>query len=304
MSDYSVDHLWRLLESLERRENPYEHCEGRGIVIPAGGRYLPSAYLCCRMLRELGCQLPIQLWHLDEEELHINPTPFHQLDVETVNAEHRLQRKRSTSVRAGWKLKPLAVAHSDFAEVLLLDADNFPLKNPEKLFDTRAFRNSTAIFWPDFYSFGDEAWAIKPWAWDTLRLPKREQAELEAGQVLINKKKAWKAMQVTLHMNRHHGFYYDMVWGDKDTYLLAWLVTQTPYRVIPHRPDVIDHPSLKEVRTHYTFKGNPLFQHARKWTLPLDDNPETNAYRFEDACFNWLRYYEAFNLMNHLSVSR
>jgi hypothetical protein len=43
---------------------------GRGIVIPAGGaKYFTPAWVCASMLRHLGCQLPIQFWHLGEDEL-------------------------------------------------------------------------------------------------------------------------------------------------------------------------------------------------------------------------------------------
>ena len=44
--------------------------EGRGIVIPGGGaRYFPCAWICIRTLREQGCCLPIELWHLGPDEM-------------------------------------------------------------------------------------------------------------------------------------------------------------------------------------------------------------------------------------------
>src|SRR5439155_27024498 len=42
----------------------------RGIVICGGGpKHFPNAWVCIRMLRHVGCSLPIQLWHLGSEEL-------------------------------------------------------------------------------------------------------------------------------------------------------------------------------------------------------------------------------------------
>src|SRR5205085_2739777 len=42
----------------------------RGIVICAGGpRYLPCAWVCIKMLRHVGCELPIEIWHLGPAEL-------------------------------------------------------------------------------------------------------------------------------------------------------------------------------------------------------------------------------------------
>ena len=44
--------------------------DGRGIVIPGGGmRYFTCAWVCIRMLRSLGCTLPIELWHCGPEEM-------------------------------------------------------------------------------------------------------------------------------------------------------------------------------------------------------------------------------------------
>lgn len=34
--------------------------------------------------------------------------------------------------------------------MLLLDADNQPLRNPEPLFDAEAFRTTGGLFWPDW----------------------------------------------------------------------------------------------------------------------------------------------------------
>jgi len=43
---------------------------GRGIVICAGGtRLFTCGYVCARMLRFVGCRLPIQFWHLGDQEM-------------------------------------------------------------------------------------------------------------------------------------------------------------------------------------------------------------------------------------------
>src|SRR6185436_7507610 len=40
------------------------HYSGRGIVIGASGlKYFVCAWVCLRMLRHLGCKLPVELWH-------------------------------------------------------------------------------------------------------------------------------------------------------------------------------------------------------------------------------------------------
>ena len=36
-------------------------------------------------------------------------------------------------------------------QVLMLDADNIPLLNPEALFDAEPFASAGCLFWPDFW---------------------------------------------------------------------------------------------------------------------------------------------------------
>ena len=65
-------------------------------MIPGGGqRYFPSAYVCVRSIRENGCELPIEMWHLGEGE--IDPTmrqAVEPLGVKLVDA-HEVQEAPS-----------------------------------------------------------------------------------------------------------------------------------------------------------------------------------------------------------------
>jgi len=57
-------------------------------------------------------------------------------------------------IPGAWKnfhLKAAALIASSFAEVLYLDSDNVPLRDPEYLFDSPAYQeNGRAVFWPDY----------------------------------------------------------------------------------------------------------------------------------------------------------
>ena len=49
---------------------PARRFRGRGIVICGGGaKYFPCAWVAVKMLRHLGCTLPIELWHLGAREM-------------------------------------------------------------------------------------------------------------------------------------------------------------------------------------------------------------------------------------------
>ena len=69
--------------------------------------------------------------------------------VECVNAQE-VEKKYPRRMTGGWELKPYAIIHSRFAEVLLLDADNVPIGDPSFLFDEPAYQKTGAIFWPDY----------------------------------------------------------------------------------------------------------------------------------------------------------
>ena len=68
--------------------------------------------------------------------------------VEVVNAETVLHRYPAT-IAGAWPLKPYAIAHSRFREVLSLDADTVPLADPAAILDWDLYRESGLLFWPD-----------------------------------------------------------------------------------------------------------------------------------------------------------
>ena len=51
--------------------------------------------------------------------------------------------------RCSWKVKVFALYAAPFEEVLLLDGDSTPLRDPAYLFDHPAFRRHGSMFFPD-----------------------------------------------------------------------------------------------------------------------------------------------------------
>ena len=108
---------------------------GRGIVICAGGsRYFPCAWVCINMLRRQGCELPIELWHLNAAEINSAMRELVEpLGVTCVNAQE-VRKIHPVRTLNGWELKAFALLNSPFQEVLLLDADNVPAGRPGLFF--------------------------------------------------------------------------------------------------------------------------------------------------------------------------
>src|SRR5262245_8374860 len=110
---------WPNLRSAFRRflRNAVVECEeitlpgsSRGIVTCGGGeKYLPSIYVMLRRLRELGCKLPMEVWHLGKEEMNPAVLPLlNDLGATTVDA-YEVRTREPWRILKGWELKPYAV---------------------------------------------------------------------------------------------------------------------------------------------------------------------------------------------------
>ena len=50
-----------------------------------------------------------------------------------------------------FQLKPYALLFTDLEEVMIIDADNTPIKDPAFLFDDKEYRKVGSLFWPDYW---------------------------------------------------------------------------------------------------------------------------------------------------------
>ena len=180
--NYSLE---QLQATLATDFQPPSHLQGKGIVIVAGGSTLPSAYVAIASIRAHGSQLPIQLWHLGVNEMPEKlKSIFEPLGVTCVNA-HEVRKVLFGNPAGPWETKPFAILHSPFAEVLLVDADNMLMQNPDTLFSDATYKEHGNMFWPDFMPKEGDFWAIKESAWDLLNIEKQEGLELETGQAVL-----------------------------------------------------------------------------------------------------------------------
>jgi len=218
---------------------PYIGGSGRGVVTCAGGwRFLAGVYVMARLLRALGSTLPIEVWHCGGHEY--DPC-FERvtagLDVTWVDAR-KYAEEHGIPVRIwkGWELKSFAVMYSRFEEVIFMDADCYPERDPEYLFDHPRYTEGTALFWPDLSSNAAGA-PLQPGQWHRWGLPHRNEPDFESGQMVIHRKKAWHALAVTRWMNDHSEYVYGPgnknLYGDKSTWHIAWRGTNTPYHCCP-----------------------------------------------------------------------
>ena len=212
-------------------KSPYE-APLRGIVTLAGGPiYATNAFINCRMLRQLGCTLPIEWCYLGAEmspawlELIRRTIP----DVRLVDLGGRGKNNRKG--KGGWQAKIEAVLQSQFDELLFLDADSFPLRDPAPLFDHRLFREHDCVFWPDLHAFNARQ---KSFVREKYGLALGGQ-QIESGQMLVRKRPALAGLLKTREMNRESALVYRHLHGDKDTFLIGASLAGVKYALNPHR---------------------------------------------------------------------
>ena len=263
---------------------PDTRFKGRGIVICGGGeKYLPSAWVCIHILRELNCVLPIELWQLFQGEVQPEvQRALAQINVRCVDASTVRQQHPARFI-GGWELKPYAILHSRFEEVLYLDADNMPVLEPTFLFDAPQFARYGAVFWPDYGRLAPDR-SI----WRICGVEYRDEPEFESGQILLNKRRCWKALQLALHLNEHSDFYYHHVHGDKELFHMAWRMLQQEF-AMPAHPIC----SLPSTMCQHDFDGRRLFQHRNrdKWKLN-GANLRISEFELEESCFKHLEQLE------------
>ncbi|SFM05277.1 Mannosyltransferase putative [Methylorubrum salsuginis] len=257
---------------------PQDRFTGSGIVICAGGASVfTNAYVLIHVLRTLlRCALPIEVWHLGDGEMSARMRwLLRNLSAEPVDAQ-AVMADQGVPVSDGWQLKSFALAHSSFARVLLLDADIVPERDPAELFEWPEFEATGAVLWPDICSLTDENQI-----WSACGLASRTTRAVESGQVLIDKSRHWDALQIIVFLNAQREHTYRMVYGDKDLFLIGFLLTGQPYHVVPHLP-LTDQPWCLFQRD---FAGDRLFQHrcGAKWRYrgPQVDVP---GFRHGEAC--------------------
>jgi FkbM family methyltransferase len=191
----------------------------RGIVICAGGwRFFASLYVTVRMIRHVGCELPIQVWYLGDWG-EFDPRmeqALERFDVGWINGQafardHGLARR----ILGGWEMKAFAAAHCPFREVISLDADSYPAYDPEEFMAHPEYQRVGAAFWPD-------QGKLEPGQWERFGLPYHDEPAWETGQFIIDKARHWQPLALASWLNDHSDYVYHHIYGDKDTFHLAW----------------------------------------------------------------------------------
>ena len=220
---------------------------GKGIVMCAGGlKYFTCAWVSINLLRKLGCQLPIELWSI-ENELTISV----KQQLKKLNVTCRTFDNVDVKDLFGYALKPLAIIRSHFEEVLFIDADNCCVRDPAYLFNNSKYMETGALFWPDYWQTAKDNPIFK-----IIKTKAYKTPEQESGQLLINKSRYWTELNLCLYFNKNHLIYHKLLLGDKDTFKFAWKALCSSFYMI-RRPAG----SCGFLDANGNFVGNTMVQH-------------------------------------------
>lgn len=208
---------------------------GDGIVIVGGGKYFASVYCNVRLLRHMGCQMPIEVWYLgSRNEMPANwASLLHPYQVKTIDADV-VRLTAPMRILNGWELKFYAIQQSTFRRVLFLDADCYPMREPSFVFNDPRFLGAGAVFQRD--TPNDKYEWVKHDVLEMVGLKRENIWDLESGACVIDKQRWGKTLAMTVWLNSYSDLMYSVIYGDKTTPALASGIMGQPYAIPKHCP--------------------------------------------------------------------
>ncbi|KAH3675871.1 hypothetical protein WICMUC_002441 [Wickerhamomyces mucosus] len=135
----------------EYPETILNNVNGSGILYCGGGNYNWLVLLSLKLLRETGSKLPVEVFIPTESEYSqdLCERVFPLFGAKCLIMSNYLDTKQYKI--KGYQLKSMALLLTSFENVLMLDSDNIPLKNPDYLFINEPYKSKNMVVWPDFW---------------------------------------------------------------------------------------------------------------------------------------------------------
>ncbi|KAK6465152.1 mannosyltransferase putative-domain-containing protein [Scheffersomyces coipomensis] len=261
--------------------------KGDGYVFLSGGKYDQLTLTAIKTLRSNGSKLPVEVIIPYESDYdfefcnNLLPILGGRCKIMTQYIPHDIVNEIK-----GFQLKNVALLISSFENILYLDSDSIPIKNPDVLFINKPFINNHMVVWPDlwrrstsplFYEIAD----IKVNYEKRVRnsyfpgdkrgtLAGKDQYSMhdcegampdpssETGQFLINKRVHFKTLVLSMYYNYFGPDYFYPLFsqgaageGDKETFLAAAHKLGLPYYQV--REFNREFGTLTSIRRHEVF---------------------------------------------------
>jgi hypothetical protein len=229
-----------LLKDIPTWDSFSKFYSGRGIVISAGATHIARVWpTVLLMLKALNCTLPVQIWTMNQDEQD-RTTPLAdqmrrdlKIDLTVHKLSDYMEIDWSGGIPAIFKVKALALLYSSFEQILLLDADSIPVRDPNVLFDMDEGKTGL-IQWPDFWKN-----SVSKVLYDAYDIDHNMTRTTESGQMLIDKRSQFEPLVLATYFNWygplffHRLIYMDsMGAGDKDTFYVASAAYHRQYHIV------------------------------------------------------------------------
>lgn len=278
---------------------------GSGVVIGAGGIHSLMATSVLHVLRNrLHSTLPVEIMipDVDIQRSDVQFCAFVATEFADVKCiylrDHFDAKMLKTKYKfSGFQYKALALLISSFENVLLLDADNYPVRNIDGIFDDDTYKEKGLVVWPDFWRRltnpifyesagisinlnekvhdfvfellervnnpdGNEQNTIMHECKGTLADPSSE-----TGEMLFNKRQHFKTLVLSLFYNTYGPsiFYhllsqYSPGQGDKETFIAAAHVLDLTNNKPKSYHQVLSEPSMDGFGSPHGFKAVGYYQ--------------------------------------------
>ncbi|KAI5298210.1 Glucosyltransferase-like protein [Ascosphaera pollenicola] len=214
---------------------PYK--EGtRGVATTAGGPMMAVLVTSLHMLRRTGSTIPVEVFIADDSEYdpwlceEFLPT----LNATCINLSDVLKASPLRDGLKKYQFKIFSILFSSFEEVLFLDADCFPLRDPIELFDSKVYQDHGLVTWPDFWKV-----LYSPYFFNITgqhRPSNFPYASTESGQLIVSKKSHEQMLLLSTYYNFYGpDKYYKLLSqggpgeGDKETFIPAAVMLDLPF---------------------------------------------------------------------------
>ncbi|OBA20782.1 nucleotide-diphospho-sugar transferase [Metschnikowia bicuspidata var. bicuspidata NRRL YB-4993] len=139
-------------EQILKKGLQFGFMKGDGIVYLGGAKYDQLVLTSVSVLRSLGSKIPVEVIVPKRSDYNID---LCNIILPQLNGKCRVMEDfvpASVMLRiGGFQLKNVALLVSSFKNVLYLDADNVPVKNPDVLFVNEPFKSLRMVMWPDLW---------------------------------------------------------------------------------------------------------------------------------------------------------
>jgi hypothetical protein len=208
-----------VLQSLLRAKFITPELSGDGIVYSGEGELWPMTVVACKMAREVGCTLPIQVWSHGHVGRELDGYDITLIDMD----EHR--NTHPARILDKYETKSYCMLHSGFRRVLFLDSDAYLVNNPEPLFDL--LDHDPFVYWQDT---ADQLGSVR-WIW-TGHDNSRGVVPVQGGHILVDQQAWWQGMMIQHWMSMHSDYWWRHHFGDQDSYRVILAGSDLPYRCL------------------------------------------------------------------------